>query len=230
VAAKVLVVEDSPEFRKMISSVLAMRFDVDTAETLQAARAKLQQSTYSLILLDVLLPDGLGFDFCCELKMSSSEVAETPIIFLTGRNAVSDKVYGFSIGAEDYLTKPFEPAELLARVESKVNKAQKSRVSIESLKRGPFRFDIPSLSLFIELNGAEQKVDITPIEFKVLLKLAQNNHRVFSRQQLIDSVWGNGVYIEDRCVDKHISTLRKKISPHGKAIKTISGVGYELHI
>lgn len=225
---KILVVEDSPEFRKMVSSILSLRFEVESVDSLQTAREKIKQTQYELILLDVMLPDGLGFDLCCEMKIESAENSETPIIFLTGRSSTSDKVYGFSLGAEDYLTKPFEPAELIARVESKIRKSNKNKMNLQSTKNGPFRFEIPSLSLFIEVDGSDKKIDVTPLEFKLLLKLAQNNQRVFSRQQLIDAAWGTNIFVEDRCVDKHISTIRKKIDPFGRVIKTVSGIGYEL--
>lgn len=225
--AKILVVEDSPDASAILQSFLSFKFELDIAETLDQARQFLKKNRYELILLDVMLPDGLGFDFCCEIKRGSTDASQTPVIFLTAKNAVSDKVLGFSIGADDYITKPFEPAELMARIESKIIKAAKSREIAESFKAGPFRFELTNMSLFAENGSGEKKIEVTPIEFKLLLKLAQNRDRVFSRQQLIDTTWGASVHIDDRCVDKHISTIRKKIEPHQKSIKTVSGVGYE---
>ncbi len=223
---KILVVEDMPEYHKMIQVCLGYKYQIDYVENIQDARTKLKSNEYQLILLDVVLPDGSGFDFCREIQ-SDPKFAETPVIFLTAMNTISDKILGLSIGVDDYIVKPFDPAELVARVDLRILKSKKRKNNIENFKRGALRFELYGLRLYIESDNAEKKIDVTPIEFKILLKLAQNTNRVFSRQQILDSVWGNNVYIDDRSIDKHISAIRKKIEPHHKYIRTVSGVGYE---
>jgi DNA-binding response OmpR family regulator len=226
---KILVVEDLPEYHKLIQVCLGYKYQIDIADTLASARQKLKINTYKLILLDVLLPDGSGFDFCREIQAEENS-QETPIVFLTAKNSTSDKVLGFSIGVDDYIVKPFDPAELVARVDLRILKAMKKRQIEENFKKGPLRFELAGLRLYVENQDTEKKVDMTPIEFKILLKLAQNTNRVFSRQQILDSVWGYNVFIDDRSIDKHISSIRKKIDPYQKFIKTVSGIGYEFKV
>ena len=226
---KILIVEDLPEYQKLIQVCLGYKYQLDVADSLSSARLKLKNHDYKLILLDVLLPDGSGFDFCREIQ-SNVKHQDAPIIFLTAKNSTSDKVLGISIGVDDYIVKPFDPAELVARVDLRILKAMKKKQIDENFKKGPLRFELSGLRLYVETNLTEKKIDVTPIEFKILLKLAQNTNRVFSRQQILDSVWGFNVFIDDRSIDKHISSIRKKIEPHQKHIKTISGIGYEFKI
>jgi two-component system phosphate regulon response regulator PhoB len=225
---KILLIEDAVDFQKLIEQTLNFKYKIDIAGSLAEARERLARNTYSLILLDVTLPDGLGFDFCRELQ-ATNEHAMTPLIFLTGRTTISDKMIGLSAGAEDYLTKPFDPAELLLRVDHRITKSEKRKYHSENIQRGPLRLDLNSMAVYVAKDQNEVRLDLTPIEFKLLLKLAQNTHRVLSRQQLIDGVWGQGVYIEDRSIDKHISAIRKKLDSYGNSIKTVSGLGYEFH-
>jgi DNA-binding response OmpR family regulator len=226
---KILVIEDQIEFQKLIEVSLGYKYLIDVAENVSVARNKLKLQEYHLILLDVILPDGSGFDFCREIQADAS-LKDIPIIFLTSKTSTSDKVFGFSIGVDDYIDKPFDPAELLARVDIRILKAEKRKQNIDSVKKGSLRFEVSGLRLYVEENSFEKQVDVTPIEFKILLKLAQNTNRIFSRQQILDSVWGTNVYIDDRSIDKHISAIRKKIDPYQKYIKTVSGVGYEFKL
>ncbi len=226
---KILVVEDLQEYQKLIQVCLGYKYQMDFADTLGAARLKLKTNDYKLILLDVLLPDGSGFDFCREIQADPRH-PEIPIIFLTAKSSTSDKVLGISIGVDDYIVKPFDPAELVARVDLRILKASRKKQIEENFKKGPLRFELSGLRLYVETDETEKKVEVTPIEFKILLKLAQNTNRVFSRQQILDSVWGYNVFIDDRSIDKHISSIRKKIEPHQKSIKTVSGIGYEFKV
>ena len=226
---KILLVEDLVEFQNLVKISLGYKYQVDVADTIRTAKLKLKSNTYSLLLLDVLLPDGSGMDLCREIQ-SDPQYQNIPIVFLTSKDSISDKVLGFSIGVDDYIVKPFDPAELSARVDVRIMKSLIKKQAIENFKKGPFRFELSGLRLFIENSNEEKKVEITPIEFKILLKLAQNTNRVFSRQQILDSVWGHDVYIDDRSIDRHISAIRKKIEPHQKSINTVSGIGYEFKI
>lgn len=227
--SKILLVEDSLEFQKMIESTMGFKYKIDCAASLEEAKAKIHSGDYALILLDVVLPDGTAFDLIRDIR-DYLELSHTPIIFLTAKNSISDKFTGFSLGADDYVTKPFDTTELMLRVDSLILKSLKRKYHSENIQCGPIRLEVLNMSIFIDENGTERQINVTPIEFKLLLKLIQNNHKVLSRQQLLDSVWGNGVFIEDRSIDKHISAIRKKIHPYGEHIKTMSGVGYKFHI
>jgi len=227
---KILLVEDSLDYQKMVRSALGFKYQLDFATSLDQAKKKVHSGDYDLMILDVLLPDGTGFDFYSEMQ-AELEAKQIPVIFLTGKSDISDKMMGFSLGADDYLTKPFDPPELLIRVDSRISKNQKRKHQAENLKKGPLRFEVANFSLYLNSKDAEEKrIDMTPIEFKILLRLAQNSNKVLSRQQLLDGVWGHEVYIEDRCIDKHICSIRKKINPYGNHIKTVSGVGYEFQV
>lgn len=222
----ILVVEDQLEFQKLIGVSLGYKFAVDYVSDLAAARNKILNKNYQLILLDVMLPDGSGFDFYREIQLMANS-KDVPVVFLTSKSSTQDMVFGFAMGADDYIVKPFDPSELLARVSTRIAKSERKNQAQSYFKRGALKFEIFGLKLIIDENSQEKPVDVTPIEFKILLKLAQNSNRILSRQQILDAVWGANVYIDDRCIDKHISSIRKKITPFNQYIKTISGVGYE---
>lgn len=227
---KILLVEDNTDFQQLIKASIGFKYEVEMASSLDQARKKIQTTDYDLILMDVTLPDGISFDLVRELS-HDLENKQIPVIFLTGRTEIGDKMIGFSLGAYDYLTKPLDLVELLLRIDSHLLRNQKRRSSLENIKKGPLRFEVINFSLFLQNNdGSESRAEVTPLEFKILLKLAQNSNKVLSRQQLLDGVWGNNVFIEDRCIDKHICAIRKKVSPYGDHIKTISGVGYEFKV
>ncbi len=223
---RVLVVEDSQEFQIMIKGALGKGMALETCPTLSEARQKVSTESFDLILLDVTLPDGNGFEFCTELQ-NQEKTSKIPVIFLSGRNAVTDKVLGLTLGADDYVTKPFDPTELKARVESKLRKNQVKTPDETVLERGPLKMNLPNYTAVMNLNGKETKLDLTPIEYKILYRLAKSPGHILTRQQLIDSVWGVGAYIEDRSVDKHISSLRKKMGDYSNFIRTVSGLGYQ---
>lgn len=226
---RILLVEDSQESQKIIESSLSFKYKLDCVDSISAARlrkSQIENNFYDLILLDILLPDGTGFDLCREMQ-SAIESSSTPVFFLTAKDSLSDKLTGFSLGADDYVTKPFDSAELLVRIDSKILKSQKRKFLSQNIVQGPIRLNISCMSVYLQNNDQEKRVDMTPVEFKLLLKLIQSKQKILSRQELMDSVWGGDVYIEDRSIDKHISAIRKKINPFGDFIKTVYGIGYE---
>lgn len=226
---KVLVVEDSQEFQIMIKSALSRGLNLDICSTLNEARKKIQNEQFDLILLDVTLPDGSGFEFCSELQ-NQEKTHRVPVIFLSGRSSPTDKVLGLTLGADDYVTKPFDPTELKARVDNKLRKQQVKTQDETLLERGPLKMNLPTYTATMIIEGKESKLDLTPIEYKILYRLAKNPGHTLSRQQLIDSVWGVGAYIEDRSVDKHISSLRRKLGDFSNHVRTVSGLGYQFVI
>ena len=219
----VLVVEDAPEFTRVISTVLQNAgHRVRSATSIAQALDELTTAPPDVVILDLGLPDGDGLDLCRMIRERSSAY----VLMLTGRDRESDKLLGFRQGADDYVTKPFSARELAARV--------------EALLRRP-RADAPSSSLRVfgdlVINPAAREVtidgviaDLTRIEFDLLDTMSANPKVVYSRQQLLDHVWGPGWFGDDHVVDVHIANLRKKIDvPEAKSwVRTVRGVGYSM--
>ncbi len=220
----ILVVEDLPFYQKLVQNSVGSKYSMDFVDSIQAARQKLRESTYDLILLDVGLPDGSGFDFCREIQQLP-HLAEVPVVFLTARESVSDKILGFTLGADDYVTKPFDPIELMARIDSKIVKYSRMKLRSNSFQCGPARFDLNLQCVFMTIDQVETNVSVTPTEYKLFLKLAQNAHQAVSRKDLKELIWKDAE-VDDRNVDKHISSLRKKLGRFEKCICSSSGVGY----
>lgn len=222
---RILLVEDSIESQRAVELALANDAIIVVAPTTLDAQKQLDQNRFDLILLDVVLPDADGFQFCASLQ-NSAKTKEIPIIFLSGKSGTNDKVMGYSLGAEDYITKPFAPAELRARVAARLRKIRVKKERNEVFRKGDLSFDVAFQRIAI-LNGAQEtRIELTPHEFKLLLYLASNEERIFSRDQLITAVWGENVHITDRVIDVHVSSLRKKLSASSYSVKTIYGVGY----
>lgn len=225
----VLTVEDCIDNQVLVKTALGQACHVLFAASLQEAKEILAKNDIHLILLDVNLPDGNGFEFCTYLQ-SEIRTQKIPVIFQTAKNAVSDKVLGLALGAEDYVTKPFDILELRARVESKLKRMLKEGAETTQLQRGDLQFELQTYSLFVNEDNTLKKIEMTPIEFKLLLKLARSNGHVLSRQQLIDSVWGGTTFVEDRSVDRHISSIRRKLGRCVSYLHTVPGIGYQFRV
>jgi two-component system phosphate regulon response regulator PhoB/two-component system alkaline phosphatase synthesis response regulator PhoP len=168
-----------------------------------------------------MLPDLDGFDICRMMK-SNQSYESIPIIMLTAKGQEADKVTGLELGADDYLTKPFSPRELIARVKAVLRRTSASKLAqviIGDITIDPERF---------EVMVNEKPVTLTPVEFKILHLLAQNQGKVFSRERILDHLWGNEKAVIDRTVDVHIKNLRDKLGPAGERVKNIRGVGYKV--
>ncbi len=218
---KILLVEDDEGLRKKVAELLSTEFKVSETGTLADAQKKVESETFDLILLDGMLPDGDGFRFCSSLR-SNESTRDVPVIFLTSRSAVDDKVMAFSLGAEDYIVKPFEGRELKARVQARLERGRKQRERGEILVKGKISIDLGSQRVTVQ----DKALDLTPLEFKILLCFAHNEDRVLSREQLISKAWGDGVHIVDRTVDSHVSALRRKLGDSGWEIVAVTGSGY----
>jgi two-component system phosphate regulon response regulator PhoB/two-component system alkaline phosphatase synthesis response regulator PhoP len=170
-----------------------------------------------------MLPDLDGFDICRMMK-SNQSYESIPIIMLTAKGQEADKVTGLELGADDYLTKPFSPRELIARVKAVLRRTSASKlvqIIIGDISIDPERF---------EVMVNEKLVTLTPVEFKILHLLAQNQGKVFSRERILDHLWGNEKAVIDRTVDVHIKNLRDKLGPAGELVKNIRGVGYKVQV
>jgi DNA-binding response OmpR family regulator len=224
-AERVLVVDDEERIRSLVSTYLrAEGFEVDEAATGEDALVELRRRPPDLVILDIRLPGMDGFEVLRELRRGS----EVYVIMLTARTEESDKLVGLTVGADDYITKPFSPRELVARVKVVLRRG-----------RGPRRPDDELLKfegLTIDLAGHEVHVDgrsveLTTLEFDLLVVLAAAPGRVFSRRQLIEQVWGWDFFGDERVVDVHVRNLRRALGDSADSprfIGTVRGVGYKL--
>ena len=221
---KILVIEDEPDIRKTLEYNLAREgFIVSTAGSLKKAKNILENPNFSLILLDLMLPDGSGLDLCRELK-SNPALKEIPIIILTAKDDEVDKVVGFELGADDYVTKPFSVRELILRVKAVLKRNQKTATPLEINRSfGSLVMDIESHEVFID----DKEITLTALEFKLLNQLVERRGRVQTRDQLLSDVWGYSSDVTTRTVDTHIKRLREKLGVMGKYVQTIRGVGYK---
>ncbi len=224
---KVLVIEDSPQFQMVAETAIQPVAQVIKAHNLREAREALKEHNPQLILLDVSLPDGDGFTFCTEIK-SLEQFANTPVFFMTGLQETMSKVMAFNMGADDYITKPFDPLELRARVEAKLKKVSSDKKN--EVVMGPLKISYSKQTVELKDSADQwQRVDLTHTEFKLLILFVEHPEVVYSRTQIIDHIWGQGVIIIERNVDSHVSALRKKIPPVNDLIQSVRGLGYKFY-
>ena len=225
---KVLVIEDEPDIRKTVEYNLTREgYEVSGCGSISEAKALLENPNFSIILLDLMLPDGSGLDLCKQIK-SNPETNEIPILILTAKDDEVDKVVGFELGADDYVTKPFSVRELILRVKAILKRNTKTISSsnqIHEINRnfGSLKMNVESHEVFIN----DEEIILTALEFKLLRQLVERRGRVQTRDQLLTDVWGYSSDITTRTVDTHIKRLREKLGSMGKYVQTIRGVGYK---
>jgi two-component system catabolic regulation response regulator CreB len=221
---RILVVEDEPAIAESIAySLRRDGFTVSVAGTLAAAERELKQ--VDLIILDLMLPDGSGFDLIGQVRRSKSATA---VIVLSSRDGEADRVAALETGADDYVTKPFSPREIVARVRAVLRRAS-AAVGAEPAAAEPLPLTVDEATRRAHVHG--RTVDLTRVEFDLLSCLLAAPGRVFTRAQLIDRVWGDGFAITDRTIDSHVKALRKKVGEAGgdaALIETVRGVGYRV--
>jgi two-component system phosphate regulon response regulator PhoB len=222
-AKQILVVEDERPIREMIAFGLRRAgFEVREAADARSGRAEVANKLPDLLLVDWMLPDTSGLEFTRALKRDR-ETRELPIIMLTARAEEGDKVAGLEGGADDYITKPFSPRELLARINAVLRRAMPAE--------GTERIDIEGLVLdqsSQRVSSGERTVALGPTEYRMLAFFMTHPERVYTREQLLDRVWGGNVYVEERTIDVHIRRLRKALEDYGydRLIQTVRGSGY----
>lgn len=220
----VLVVEDEQEILELIRFNLAReRFQVVTARSGEEALETLRGRDVDLVLLDLMLPGIDGFEVCRRLR-TDPRTARLPILMLTARTEEIDIVTGLELGAEDYVTKPFSPRVLVARVRTILRRRSAGAAPAEIVRFGDLEIDRGKHQ--VRLNGEE--VSLTLTEFKLLVRFSSRPGWVFRRDQLIDAVQGPDSYVLDRTVDVHVGSLRRKLGEYGSRIETVRGVGYRL--
>ncbi len=223
---RILLVEDSPEIQLIVQSVLKRKFNVKTVSTSAQAIQELKSQNYSLIILDVSLPDGDGFKLCSYIKHQERH-RQTSVIFLSGKDQVGDKVMGLTLGADDYIVKPFEPMEFQARVEARIRNLEEAQRTQEFLCVGAFKIVPSQQRVFSIVDEKEIAIELTTTEYKLLYFLLRHEDHVLSREQILNEVWSNSVSVTDRTVDTHIYTIRQKLNPSlADCIQAIPKVGY----
>ncbi|MGD0236049.1 MAG: response regulator transcription factor [Syntrophorhabdales bacterium] len=221
----IAVLDDEPDILELVSVHLKKnRFRVREFPDAESFYRFLRSEVPDLIILDLMLPDADGFEVCKYLR-KTDKLAAVPIIMLTARVGETDKILGLELGADDYVTKPFSPSELVARVKAVLRRREPRKEDVE-------RIDIEGI-LSLDLQRHEVrvkggKVDLTSTEFRILQLLASKKGWVFSRDKILDYLWGNEKTVVDRTVDVHVKHLREKLGTAAKLIKNIRGVGYKL--
>ena len=216
---RILIVEDEPAITTGLKDDLELEgYTVDACDNGEDAIVRVFEQSFDLMILDVMLPGKDGYDVCREVRRGKLDL---PVIMLTSRSHEAEKVLGLEIGADDYVTKPFSPLELRARIKALLRRSADPDSTRYTF--GNFVLDLERM----ELKNADRVIELTALEYKLLGALARNAGRVLNRDQLLDLVWGSNAVLTDRVIDTHIANLRKKLEQSGSShISSIRGVGY----
>lgn len=221
---RVLLIEDSKRTQQLVIHSLEREFEVFVAETASETLHYCRAQNPDIILLDINLGTDSGYTILEQLKINHL-IDETPVIFLTGEESIQNKVIAFNLGADDYVTKPFDPTELNLRIKARLkdmNHRDSKTISFQGI-----HIDTNTLIAYEQKDdGTKLNLDLSPTEIKLLVFFIENKNQVFSREQIFHKVWGDNCYYLDRTIDRHISSLRKKIGDWGSCVRTIYGAGY----
>ncbi len=220
---KILIVDDEPAIVDLIKINLELEgFDTCVCYTGKQAVKAAPIFMPDLILLDIMLPDINGFEVCKKLQDLS-----IPIIMLTAKNDIKDKLYGLELGADDYITKPFDSRELTARIRTVLKRINKSEPKDDpNIQLGPIMINTSERQVYVD----EEEIVLTPKEYDLLLVLCENQRKVFSRENLLELVWKFEYIGDSRTVDMHVQRLRKKLGKYSFFIKTVFGIGYKFEV
>jgi len=222
---KILIIEDEARIRMGLEDDLTFEgFEVQSASDGEEGLTLAQKGAFDCIVLDIMLPGLDGFEVCKRLRWSGNQ---TPVIMLTGRDQEMDKVLGLEIGADDYLTKPFSPRELLARIKVLLRRVQRSedRSRIRTCRFGEIEVDFDKY----EIRRQGRLIHLTAYEFALLRLLVENSGKVLERNEILDAIWGKEVYVTSRTIDTHMAHLRRKLEPDPARLRYligVHGVGY----
>ncbi len=222
---KILIVEDDQDFVNLVRDILLREnFSVISASSAEDAIRKIRKSKPGLILLDLLLPGIDGVEFCKKLKQDKG-TKQIPVIMLTSKRAESDMVTGLEVGADDYLTKPFRPRELVARVRAVLRRIRDHDEPVKVLAWGELQINIDKHTVLVK----GRHIDLTPNEFDLLHLLLKRRGEVLSRDFLMQSIWGYEYFGTTRTVDMTVARLRRKLGEAAQQIETVEGVGYRFN-
>ncbi len=223
-SAQILVVEDERDIAALVAYHLTREgFRVRTVASGDEALEAVRADRPDLVVLDLMLPERSGYEVLAELRRRD-EMRDVPVVVLTARREEADRIKGLELGADDYMTKPFSPQELVLRIGAVLRRVQAPPVggAGRTLWAGPVLVDVSAMAVTVE----GKPVDLTPTEYRLLLALLERKGRVQSRQQLLETAWDIHVHIETRTVDMHIQRLRAKLGDAGDLIETVRGFGY----
>lgn len=223
----IAIIEDDKDILELVSLHLQKAgFKVKKFTDGESFFRYLRTDKPNLLVLDLMLPDIDGLEICKSLRIDP-KTKEIPIIILTAKIEETDKIIGLELGADDYITKPFSPRELVARVKAILRRTSTEEAKHEIITIADnLKIDLNRMEVFVE----DEKIDLTLTEFKILKLLAQKPGWVFSREQILRSVWGDEKNVYDRTVDVHIKNLRDKLGKFGKLIKSVRGIGYKIDV
>ena len=222
--SRVLVIEDEPDIRKTIDYNLSKEsFEVIQAASIEEGEKALASNKIDVIILDLMLPDGSGLTLCRDIK-SEPNTKSIPVIILTAKTEEVDRVVGFELGADDYVTKPFSVRELILRVKAILKRGVSTEIQTDNAQDtfGELTLNYDEYQAYIN----NEEISLTALEFKLLKHLINRKGRVQTRDQLLEDVWGYSSNVTTRTVDTHIKRLREKLGIVGEHIQTIRGVGY----
>lgn len=226
-SAHILIVDDEAAIRDMVRMALELdNFKVSDASNAHQAAKVLEQQDIDLILLDWMMPGISGIDFASRIRREGNN--HVGIIMLTAKDDEKDLIRGLDVGADDYVKKPFSTKELISRINAVMRRLSENNVGNDIVSAGKITIDSSQHRILIDGDN----VDFSPTEFRLLHFLLSHQDRVFARDQLLDNVWGDRVYVEDRTVDVHIRRLRKVLEPYAcdQYINTVRGVGYRFSL
>ena len=219
---RILVVDDEPDLLELVRFNLSQAgYEVETAETGAEGFEKARRRRPDLLVLDVMLPDLPGTEVCRRVR-SDEELAGLPVLMLTARSEEIDRVVGLELGADDYVTKPFSPRELILRVQAILRRTRGASATSGVLHQGPLELDTERHRCRVE----DEEVQLTAKEFELLRALMERPGRVMSRDRLLDEVWGSDITVTTRTIDTHLKRLREKLGAAAELVETVRGVGY----
>ena len=218
---KILIVDDEAKIREVINEYAEFSgYEVTEAEDGMSAIGLCKLNDYDLIIMDIMMPKLDGFSACKEIK----KLKDIPVIMLSARGEEYDKLFGFELGIDDYVVKPFSPKELMARINVILSRKNAGSASAQGvMKFGGLEINIPARTVTVD----GQKVDLTPKEYDLLFYLVENRNIALSRDKLLSDIWGYDFFGDDRTIDTHIKNLRNNLGPYRDYIVTLRGVGYK---
>jgi DNA-binding response OmpR family regulator len=221
---KIILVDDSKEIFSLVEQAVVPLGELTWSQNFVTACLQLNSNIYDLALIDLELPDGNGFDLCTVMQKIQPL---TPIFIITSHSNLSEKVMGFTAGADDYIVKPFEVLELRARVDGRLKKVDYLKDCSSYLKWNELQINKRSQEVLVLDGDDYTPVILTSLEFKLLMFFASHASEVVSRDEILHEIWGENVYVYPRSVDTHVSKLRKKLNSVSHVIESVHGVGYK---
>jgi DNA-binding response OmpR family regulator len=224
---RILLVDDHQEIFNLVLESTSKLASLTWVKTIKEAQSVLQlEEPFDLLILDIDLPDGNGIEYCSVIQ---SLYPKLLVFILTDHQTIAEKVLGFSAGADDYITKPFAPLELRARLESRLKKNRQHLLDNDNEMWKELKICKSRQEVSILVENIFKKIDLTSLEFKILFYLSKHLGEVVARDQLLNEIWGKDVHVYQRSVDTHISKLRKKLGPVSYILKSIHGIGYKFY-